>query len=328
MVGRCLDAAGLRDPRLRSAYGECFRIGRERDCGYRALLFWLPPVKRPYYSALGAFITYTDDILDDVRVSVELRAERYDRWLRRLGAVLAGQPTEPARSEHERQGELLARAWAHTMRTWDIPEDAVHAALTAWRADLDAIEFATYGEFERYVHAVSSTTAGWANTMLEPRSEDAARLLVPISVALQLIDCVHDLVEDLALGRLYLPLEDLYRFDLERIDLERAAREGRCPPGVRALFRFQAARARRLVEQGWGYWDLVHPANREFPWLFTHLSLLFLDELEHVDFDVFAPTGWRDTARRVRVVARSYLRAVWSRRAGAFGRPTPTSAGS
>ncbi|MCP2257751.1 phytoene synthase [Streptoalloteichus tenebrarius] len=319
MVRRCLDAAGLRDPRLRSAYAECFRTGRERAGGYHALLFWLPPAKRPYYSALGAFITYTDDILDDLGSGVDERAERYDRWLRRLGAVLAGEPAEPARSAHERRGELVARAWAHTMRTWDIPGDAVTATLRAWSTDLGATEFATYGEFERYVHAVATSTAAWANVILEPRSEEAERLLAPITVALQLVDCVHDLVEDLALGRLYLPLEDLYRFDLERIDLERAARQGRCSPEVRQLFRFQAARARRLFEQGWGYWDHLHPTSREFPRLFTRLALLVLDEWEHVDFDVFAPPHWRDTALRVRVIVRSYVRAVWSWRASPLG---------
>ncbi len=313
MSTRDLDAAGLRDPRLRRAYAYCHRLALRHGKRHGLARYWFPPAKRPYFDAIVA-LTHLDDIIDDRTITLQQRTARLDAWERRFVMMLEG-GTEPATTEQERGDDDACLAFLHTLRTWHIPLESALEFVVALRADLRTTYYATFRDLEAYMRGQEGRAMLWLNEILEPQGADAAERALMIGLAAQLTDIVRDVGDDLRLGRVYLPQEDLRAFGLTREDLEIAAANGRTTLEIRHLLRFQADRARAWFARGEGYWDIVHPTCREAVHLAASLHRGMLAELERTRYDVL---GWQSPlpkARRLASFVPSYFRAVRDRHA-------------
>jgi squalene synthase HpnC len=149
-----------------------------------------------------------------------------------------------------------------------------------------------------------------------------------ICTALQLVEHWQDVAEDRAAGRTYLPQADLHRFGVAEEELL-APSEGhgggsgpsgrrRSSQRCRALMAFEAARARRLLEEGSPLVGSLRGQLRLAVAGFVAGGQAALDALAAADFDIFAPTP-RPAKRRfaLRFVA-ELARAKGTTRAGAL----------
>ena len=74
----------------------------------------------------------------------------------------------------------------------------------------------------------------------------APELAEQLGIAFQLTNILRDVGADLAMGRVYLPAEDLARFGCSAEELERGA----VTPAVRELLRFEAAARLEFLRRG------------------------------------------------------------------------------
>jgi len=111
-----------------------------------------------------------------------------------------------------------------------------------------------------------------------------------VCTALQIIEHCHDVAEDAAAGRVYLPAEDLARFGVEATSL---ARSGPAGPELRALIAFQAARARRILADGEPLVASLAGRARIAVAGFVAGGHAALDALAGAGFDPVAPAGSR-----------------------------------
>ncbi|MFC3997303.1 phytoene/squalene synthase family protein [Nocardiopsis sediminis] len=327
MSTRELDAAGFRDLRLRDAYGTCQTFLRHRNSAtYPAASKLLPPGKRPYWDAVFAFTTYVDDLIDDPLRLPEARTARFDDFERMFFLLLKSDaPWREAPADG--QGRLprqLSLAFLHTVRTWDITEESVRHFMATIRTDLHTTDYPLFADLHAYIYGVCAVGTQWGNALLEPHDDEAARRSSSMSLAVQLTDILLDLREDLAVGRLYLPVEDLRRFGLTRADVEEAAEHGRLTGPLRELVRFEADRARDYFDDAADWWRLAHPCTRELPRLYVQLGREALESISRADYDVFRPARagrLRGAARAGGASALAYARSL-RLRAAARGRPT------
>ncbi len=77
-------------------------------------------------------------------------------------------------------------------------------------------------------------------------TEDRLRLSEQVCTALQLTEHWQDVAEDYAVGRIYLPTEDLERFGVAEVDLGLPS----ATPQLRALMEFEVRRARAMLDAG------------------------------------------------------------------------------
>ncbi len=270
------------DGQLVHDYGVCreYAIVRARDFG--TVRDFLPASRQPYCDANVAFIMYTDDLVDDEQSTAAQREVRFEHWRRVALAALDG------RADGDDLESSLARAFAHTAATWGIATESVRGYFDGVARDVSFSHFATHAEFERHVELVNARIGSWANAIYGGTSPEADRRARLIGAAVQLTDHLLDLRQDLARGRLYLPLEDLERFGVDRRALERAAADGgRTPDAIRALMAFQVARARGYFDGGSGWELLVHASARDAAWASAAFYRYQLDEVERRDADVF-----------------------------------------
>ncbi len=273
-VGPAAPEAPTGDGQLARDYEVCREYAVVRARGFGMVRDFLPAARQPYSDAHVALTMYTDDLVDDLRCTSAEREIRFKHW-RRL--VLSAQDGRTRGDELE---SSLCRAFAHTTATCGIAVESVRGYLDGIGPEVAFSHYATHAEFERYVEEVTGRVCSWANVIYggtSPESDRRARL---IAAACQLTDCLLDLREDLAQGRLYLPLEDLERFGVDRRALERAAEGGSTPERIRALVAFEAARARAYFDGGSGWELLVDPSARDAAWATAAFHRYQLDDLE------------------------------------------------
>ena len=112
---------------------------------------------------------------------------------------------------------------------------------------------------------------------------------------LQIVEHLQDVAEDLARGRVYLPLEDMERYGCSVEDLSKRP----TPDGVRQVIAFEAMRARRLLDEG-------APLARRLPWRagiavagFVAGGRAALGAIDRSDNDVLAGAPRASQARRL-----------------------------
>jgi phytoene synthase len=305
---RVLDAAGIDDPALRASYLRCRDLHARHGRTYYLATRLLPAARRPYVWALYGFARYADEIVDDLSVDTPptQRARRLTEWsAQRMQELRAGASVDP-----------IGMAMVDTVATWDIPVEHVAAFLDSMHADLTVCQYATFDDLLGYMHGSAAVIGLQMLPVLGPVGPTATEPAKALGIAFQLTNFIRDVAEDLARGRLYLPLEDLDRFGVRRADLAR----GEFSPAVRELIRFQVERTRLWYDRARPGLDLLEPAGRECIRAAFVLYAGILDRIEAVDYDVLRGRVGVPSLTRARVGYAAYLRA---RRAWPSASPRP-----
>jgi 15-cis-phytoene synthase len=298
---RWLNAAEIRDPELRQAYELCRTLHADYGRTYYLSTLLLPPGKRPFVNSLYGFARYADEIVDNgdpTTKEEELRGWK-DRVLADidLGRVSTDDP--------------VSRALLHTMQKWDIPSAHIKAFLESMLMDLTVSEYPTYEDLKVYMYGSAAVIGLQMVPILEPLAEEAYPRAHVLGEAFQLTNFVRDIGEDLQRGRVYLPMEDLHRFDVTRADLAK----GEVTPAVRALLRFEIDRIRELYAYAEHGIELLAPASRDCIRTAFVLYGGILDEVERADYQILDRRVAVGLPRRVRVAGSGYLRARRAREA-------------
>ena len=232
---RCLDTAGVRDSALRADYTAAGRFLRRREtASWSVVRLMAPPEFVPHAFAGIALAYFTDDICD--RGPAGERTERFETW---AGFVQASLDTGTSRHP-------LLRAFLHSAEVCGLPRSWAETYLAGTRIDLDFPGFAGEADYQRYIDtqawpALMLTTGLMPHLVPDEEFASSCRL---VADAMQRVDLLIDLADDLREGRMALPMSDLDRYGVTRADLER----GLDTPGVRALVAATAASARATLE--------------------------------------------------------------------------------
>jgi phytoene synthase len=135
-------------------------------------------------------------------------------------------------------------ALAHARRAYDLPLGALELLIDGVELDVRGARYETFEELVAYCRAVAGSIGRLCLAIFtEGHGNGASQLADDLGVAMQLTNILRDIREDQARGRVYLPAEDLRRFDCG--DLTPAA-NGRSAE----MIRFEAQRAQEWFERG------------------------------------------------------------------------------
>ncbi|MGZ6195488.1 MAG: presqualene diphosphate synthase HpnD [Candidatus Binataceae bacterium] len=224
------------DAALREDYARCASITRRSSSNFYYAFMLLPAERRQALYSVYAFCRFVDDIADDA-VGDEAGgqpAKLLARWREELERVFNGSPTH-----------AISRALAYNVRRFAIPRRYFEEIIDGVEMDLGRTRYATFEELRLYCYRVASAVGlvcieifGYRN----PRTREYAESL---GIAFQLTNIIRDLSEDAARGRIYLPLEDLARFDVSEDEILRGADTLE----LRRLLEHEVERARSFYAQ-------------------------------------------------------------------------------
>ncbi len=240
----------------------------------------LPRAKRRAIAAIYAFARDVDDVADGDASAAEKR-----EGLEALRAALDDPP-----------GSAMHVALADARSRFGIPRDALAALVDGGLQDTEKTRYADFDELRDYCEKVAGAVGVACVAVYGSDDVERARTL---GVALQLINIMRDVDEDRALGRVYLPQDELARF---------AVTELAVGPGWRELMAFQAARARAHLGEGLRLLDSLDRRSALCVATFAGLYGGQLDRMEANGFDVFDASCRLSTPAKLAVVARGLVR--------------------
>jgi 15-cis-phytoene synthase len=283
MIRSELDAAGVRDPALRQAYGQCRVLNAEHGKTFFLATRLLAPEQRPAVHALYGFARRADDIIDDFddHVSSEERAER----LQRLATQLFNQLVQ----QQDSGDDPTLRAVVHTARRYGIPWEMFDDFLASMRMDLTVTDYPDRKSLERYMHGSAEVIGLQMLPVLGtvgPR-EEAAPYAAALGKAFQLTNFLRDVDEDLQRGRVYLPADELAAYRVDRDMLTWCHTNKRTDARVRRALTEQHAATRRVYEFARRGIELLDPRSRPCVASAYTLYSEILDRIENIDFAIF-----------------------------------------
>jgi phytoene synthase len=194
----------------------------------------------------------------------------------------------------------MLMALGDARRRYPIPAQALYDLVDGGIQDTVQRRYASFDELQGYCRRVAGAVGVACVAVYGADEPERAETL---GIALQLINIVRDVREDWALGRVYLPQDELARFGVAEDDIA----AGRCTPEWQALMAHQADRARRYLTEGRTLLPLLDRRSAACVAVFANLYEATLDRIEDVRFDVFDGPPRLSTLTKLRIVAGGLL---------------------
>lgn len=250
-----------------------------------------PRDARPHLRAIYGFARLVDNLGDEA--PRDERSALLDALERELDACYGGSPR--TRVMRRLQATIDARS---------LPREPFARLIEANRIDQRRARYETWAAVREYctysAEPVGRLVLGVYGRGGEPELVAASD---GVCTGLQLVNFLQDPPRDWALGRVYLPLEDLRRFSVEEAELA-----GPLSDRLRALCRFEASRAAELLRRGLPLARALGGRPGRSVALFARGGLAALRALERADWDVFSSRPAPTKARFALLTLRELLR--------------------
>ena len=287
---------------LESSYEHCRNVARNAASNFYYAFYMLPRPKRDALCAIYAFMRLVDDVSDSPQVGGStgesaLKRAALTRWRGLLDESVAGNTS----------GHAILPAFADTIRRYRIPSRYFHDLISGAEMDLLETQYATFQALQEYCYRVAGTVGLTCVHVFGFQDPHALELAEHLGIAFQLTNILRDVRPDLALGRVYIPAEDLTRFGCSAAELERGA----VTPAIRELLRFEAERAWRFYQEGARLIGVVDADSRAALWALVRIYSGLLARIEERDFDVFSSRVRLDASEKARILLRARV-GWWS----------------
>jgi squalene synthase HpnC len=278
---------------VRASYAECNRIARAARSSFYLAFFGLRKEKRNALCALYAFMRLVDNVSDEPG-ALESKRHGLARWRAMLDEAAAGRT----------DAHVILPALADTITRFDIPTRYFHDLILGAEMDLTVATYATFDRLSEYCYRVAGTVGLTCLHVFgfdHPKAPDLAERL---GLAFQLTNIIRDVGSDYAMGRIYLPQEDLDRFGVHVEELR-----GQVTPKLQQLLEFEADRAWQMYREGAPLVMQVNVDSRATLWALVRTYSSLLARIEERGFDVFGPRVSLSNAEKIQYLLTAGLAA-------------------
>ncbi|MBV9157296.1 MAG: phytoene/squalene synthase family protein, partial [Acidobacteriaceae bacterium] len=261
---------------------------------YYSFLLLAKP-QRDAMCAVYAFMRHCDDLSDDPRTTDKAKVqESIALWRVSLDHALRGYVNE----------DPIWPALHDTVERYSIPHRFFHEMIDGITSDLEPRQIQTFEELYKYCYQVASVVGLTVIHIFGFESMRALLLAEKCGVAFQLTNILRDVREDAALGRVYLPREDLDRFGVSVEQL----RSGREDMRFRELMRFEADRARACYAESASLAQFIQPKSRRSLWALREVYLRLLRKIERANYSVLSRRINVPKSAKVALLLRAFLK--------------------
>ena len=295
------------------AYSVCRGITRSSAKNFYYAFLVLPRRKREALCAVYAFMRRCDDIADDATLSLQDRRQKLDTWLAALHRAQQGEPTDDAillaltdaQRRHSIPAGLLDELALGT--AMDIEDGVVddEAAQTTSVPGL-TIQYKTFEDLRLYCYRVASVVGLVCIHVFGYRDPAAEPLAERCGLAFQLTNIIRDVKEDAGMGRIYLPEEDLAKFNLQSSELLATPD----PARFRPLLALEADRAREFYASGEALIPYISEDSQPALWVLVTIYRRLLEKIAEKQYDVFTAKVSLSTSEKLRILAKGFLRRL------------------
>jgi squalene synthase HpnC len=248
-----------------------------------------------HFHAVYAYCRWSDDLADETGGGPEAVA-LIDWWRGELMKCYDGEPTHP-----------VMIALRETIRRFNIPPEPFLNLLVAFTQDQHVKRYETFDQLLSYCRNSANPVGHLVLMLFECFDARRASLSDEVCTGLQLANFWQDVARDYAIGRVYIPQEDLRRYGVSEDDI--AAK--RCTPAFRELMRFEVERARGFFDRGAALLPLLPREARIDVELFIGGGRAILRAIEWAGYDVLSHRPEVTKFEKVKLLVRALTRRLW-----------------
>nr|WP_251031555.1 squalene/phytoene synthase family protein [Paraburkholderia strydomiana] len=233
-----------------------------------------PAASQPRLTALFALRREFEETVKEVS-DPAIGRTKLAWWQNELAALAAGTPTHP-----------VSKALAASLPDVKTEYPALQALLSGFEMDLDQARYLDYPNLRRYVQAVGGTFASLvarsARTKASADGSQAPDWSAPLGEALLLAQLVVETGNDARHGRIYIPIDEMQRFNVTAADLINR----KYSDAFTELMRFQTKRARDAVRTSLAAVPASERRSQRTLLAQGALASVLLDEIERDGYHV------------------------------------------
>ena len=315
-VQRIAVQSGPSEAQLAIAYSVCRDIARTAAKNFYYAFLVLPKPKRRALCAVYAFMRRCDDLADDDGLTAHERRQKLGAWVEAFHSARSGQPTD----------DPVLLAVADTVRRYQVPPVLLDQLAYGTAMDIEEpappdtpeattkpgvlppprVFYRTFDHLYLYCYRVASVVGLVCIRIFGYHDPKAEALAERLGLAFQLTNIIRDVKEDAGMGRVYLPQDDLARFDIAASEL----RAGKDIDRIRPLLAREAERAREFYHAGEELIPLIDEDSQPALWVLLTIYRRLLDKLEQQGFDVFSGKIRLTVREKLLVLGKGFLKRL------------------
>lgn len=270
-------------PEIKKAYDYCESVTKKHAKSFYFAAKFLPENKRKAVFPIYAFCRHVDDEIDEIGEGNEQKAiSVVNDWKIFLEEIYSNDKTKNRKPKTEYQ-KLVFSAWKDLLKNYKIPQNLPLELVEGVLMDTNIKRYETFAELYVYCYRVASTVGLMSSEILGYSDKIALEYAEAMGIAMQLTNILRDVREDAAMGRIYLPQEDLRRFQIS----EKQIFENKFDENFAEFMKFQIGRARELYAKGEKGIALLEKDSRFTVLLASRIYARILDEIERQNYNIF-----------------------------------------
>lgn len=208
------------------------KVGKPGSSFYYSTLF-LPVAKRDAIVILHAYFNEVAEVIDECKEPAVAKV-KLEWWREETCNVFAGRPRH-----------LIGKALVSVIDNYGVTVEPLLDFIDGVNMDIDQARYDNFKDLRLYCERVGSTMALLSTRVLQYTEAPTLDYARELGVARTLTGIVRNIGSDIRRNRLYVPTEDLTRFDVPVADIMNRTEND----GFRALIEHQIARAETHYER-------------------------------------------------------------------------------
>jgi phytoene synthase len=247
-------------------------ISKKSNSSFYYAFNLLPEEKRDAMNTVYAFCRKTDDIVDENSDSADLKYEKLRKWRIEFEKSFSGH------SEF-----ALLNKLGKTISNFNIPLDPFFELIKGMEMDLQKDRYKSFDDLQLYCYRVASTVGLMCIEIFGYKHPSTKQFAVDLGIALQMTNILRDISKDAKNGRIYLPQEDLAKFNYTEQEIMSLIYND----NFRDLMIYESSRAKQYFNSATANLDLDDKKTMFAARAMQHIYYKMLENIIAADYDVF-----------------------------------------
>jgi len=248
----------------------CQNITSKSGSSFYYSFLFLPELKRRAITALYAFCREVDDVVDECQ-DENIAQTKLNWWREEITRLYAGQPQHP-----------VTQALLPLLEDFNLAEEYFFEIIDGMEMDLNISRYESFTDLSLYCYRAASVVGLLSAEIFGFKNRQTLRYAHDLGMAFQLTNILRDVREDAERGRVYIPLDELKKFNVSVNDLTHPVTSD----SVKALFKHQADRAREYYTKAFNLLPEEDRFNQRTGLIMAEIYQSILDEIKDDDFRV------------------------------------------
>ena len=248
-------------------------IAKESKSSFYYAFSLLAPPKRDAMNTVYAFCRKTDDIVDEGQEPDEVKYEKLRKWRIEFEKALLGHSNY----------QMLNKV-GNIIKQFNIPVEPFFELIIGMEMDLQKKRYIKFEDLVEYCYRVASTVGLMCIEIFGYKHSSTKEYAVNLGLAMQMTNILRDVKADAENGRIYLPYEDLVKFNYS----EKELLEGSYNPNFVSLMQFEAERAQEFFNKANGLLNEEDKSSLFAARSMQHIYQKLLHKIENNNYDVFS----------------------------------------